>query len=190
MIGTARLALLLLLALAAGDAAALRCDGRLVQAGDHAVQVRARCGEPFWIDAFSELLVLGEDGPLEQRIERPVEAWYYNFGPSRLLRRLLLVDDRVVREETLGYGVARIGGDCRLDALPAGTPAGVIYARCGAPTSRRDRYAEVVRRDGSGAARRRLLRHEDWIYDVGANRDLRLVRIVDGRLQGIERLDR
>jgi hypothetical protein len=174
-----------------GDALALRCDGRVVDRGDHAIQVRERCGEPYWVDGYSEFLIAGEDGPLEQRIERTVEAWYYNFGPSKLLRKLVFVDDRLVREETLGYGYATIGTDCRLDTLPAGTPSGVIVARCGSPASRRERYGDVTRRDdASGIARRRVVRQEDWVYDVGRSRDLRLLRILDGRLQGIERLDR
>jgi hypothetical protein len=183
------LAALLLLG-AASQAHALRCDGRLVEPGDHAIQVRERCGEPFWIDAYTEVLISGEYGPLERRVERPVEAWYYNFGPNRLLRRLLLVDDRLVRDDSLGYGYATLGSDCRLDALPVGTPAGVIVARCGEPASRRERWREVTRRDGAGNARRRYLRDEDWVFDVGADRDLRLLRLVDGALQSVERLDR
>lgn len=179
-----------LLMCAATQAQALRCDGRVVGPGDHAIQVRERCGEPFWIDAYTEVLIAGEFGPLEQRRERPVEAWYYNFGPNRLMRRLLLVDDRLLREDSLGYGYTTLGTDCRLDALPVGTAAGVIVARCGEPGSRRERWREVTRRDGAGNARRRYLRDEDWVYDTGANRDLRLLRLVDGTLQAVERLDR
>lgn len=175
---------------AAAPAHALRCDGRLVERGDHSFQVRERCGEPFWIDAYTEVFIVGEHGPLEQRAERAVEAWYYNFGSNRLLRRLLLVDDRVVREDSLGYGVATLGAECRIDSLPAGTPAGVVVARCGAPLSRSERWREVTRRDGAGNARRRFIRDEDWIYDVGANRDRRLLRLVDGVVQGVERLER
>lgn len=185
-----RALLALALLACATPAAALRCDGRLVERGDHAIQIAERCGAPFWIDAYTEVFVAGEFGPLEQRAERAVEAWYYNFGPNRLLRRLLLVDDRLVREDSLGYGVATLGADCRIDALPAGTPAGVLVARCGEPLSRRERWREVTRRDGAGNARRRFIRDEDWLYDVGTNRDRRLLRLVDGVVQGVERLER
>jgi hypothetical protein len=184
------LAMLVLLLGACAPALALRCDGRVVDLGDHAIQITERCGAPFWVDGYTEVLVRGEFGPLEQRFERPVEAWYYNFGPNRLLRRLLLVDDRLVREDSLGYGVATIGADCRIDALPAGTPAGIIVARCGEPASRRERWREIVRRDAAGNARRRFIRDEDWVYDLDANRDLRLLRLVDGVVQSVERLDR
>jgi hypothetical protein len=59
-----RFALAALLLLAAAEARALRGDDRVVDIGDHAIQVRERCGEPFWIDADAELLVQGEHGPL------------------------------------------------------------------------------------------------------------------------------
>ena len=68
-----RLALLAAL-LAAAPAQALRCDGRLVGTGDHAVQVERRCGEPYWIESYSEWLVVGENQALERRIERQLEA--------------------------------------------------------------------------------------------------------------------
>jgi hypothetical protein len=173
-----------------GTAQALRCEGRVVDRGDHAIQVRERCGEPYWIDGYSEFLITGQRGPLEQRVERQVEAWYYNFGPNKLLRRLLFVDDRLVREDSLGYGYTELGRDCRLDALPIGTPAGVIVARCGEPGSRRERYADLTQRDDSGIARQRVVRREEWVYDLERDRDLRLLRLLDGRLQGVERLDR
>jgi hypothetical protein len=185
-----RAVLCLALLLASGGAHALRCDGRLVGRGDHAIQVRERCGEPYWTDGYSEFLIAGEGGPLEQRTERTIEAWYYNFGANRLLRKLVFIDDRLVREETLGYGYATLGSDCRLDALPIGTPAGVIVARCGLPASRSQRYGDLTRRDEHGIARRRVVRREEWVYDIGRDRDLRLLRILDGRLQGIERLNR
>ena len=88
-----RLALLAAL-LAAAPAQGLRCDGRLVGTGDHAVQVERRCGEPYWIERYSECLVVGENQALERRIERQLDAWYYHFGPDRLLHRLLFIDGR------------------------------------------------------------------------------------------------
>lgn len=181
--------ILLALASAATPAHALRCAGRLVDQGDHAVQVARRCGEPYWVEAYTEWLVLGEDSALEQQIERPVEAWYYNFGPERLMRRLIFRDDRLVREDTLGYGF-RGDGACKLDTLMRGMSTGEVIARCGEPETNTLRYRQVVARDGVGNARRRLVRHEEWTYDPGRGRDLRLLIFDDGTLDAIERLDR
>lgn len=181
--------LLLLLAFAT-PAQALRCNGRLVGNGDHALQVRERCGEPYWVDQYSDWLILGERGPQEQRVERRVEVWFYNFGSNRFLQRLVFRDDRLQHEEHLGYGFDRAPQRCKLDALPRGLSNGEIIARCGQPMSRNERYADLTERDGQGNARLRVLRREEWIYDAGASRDYRLLLLIDGRLSEVERLDR
>lgn len=185
-----RLLFLLLILCAATPAHAMRCNGRLVQIGDHASQARQRCGEPYWIDRYSDWLILGEYGPLEQRVERNVEVWYYNFGSNRFLQRLVFRDDRLQHEENLGYGFGKTRRDCKPMLLPPGTSNGEIIARCGAPQSRRERYGDVTERDGNGNARTRVTRHEDWIYDTDSSRDYYLLLIVDGALSKTERLQR
>ena len=181
---------LLLLAAAAEPAQALRCNGRLVDLGDHAVQVERRCGEPYWIETYSEWLVAGEDRALEQRVERQLEAWYYNFGADRLLHRLLFVDGRLVRDDTLGYGVARIGSRCNYDLLDRGVSIGEVVARCGLPASQNRRYGQVTQRDANGLAREREIRRDEWVYDPGGNRRLELFVFIDGRLTDRDQLDR
>jgi hypothetical protein len=188
MRGVLQLIVVLLLA-AAGPAQALRCSGRIVSDGDHAFQVRQRCGEPYWIEDYSEVLIAGEDGPLEQRIERRIEAWYYNFGSDKLLRRLVFRDQRLVREDTLGYGYARLGAACDLDTLPAAATTGEVVARCGLPEDRDVRYGDVTGRDGSDHAIRRAVRVEEWIYARDARRPY-LLRFVDGALEWVDRLER
>jgi hypothetical protein len=183
--------LLLLLALACSDTAfALRCEGRVVSPGDHAFQVRERCGQPFWTERYVEVLIAGERGPLERRVEREIEAWYYNFGPNQLMRRLSFVDRRLVREDSLGYGYRRLGEHCDLDALLPGMSDGEIVARCGEPASRERRYADRTVRDEFGNARLRVIRHEEWIYVPEGARAARLLTLSDGSLIQVERLRR
>lgn len=175
--------------LAPRPAAALRCDDRVVTTGDHAFEVRARCGEPYWVEDFSRMLVAGEDSALERRVEQRLEAWYYNFGPNQLMRRLVFQDNRLVREETLSYGYRALGRDCDFGALMRGTSTGEVVARCGLPQDRDSRYAELVVRDRAGLAQRRLVRLDEWLYPAG-QRDPYLLRFNDGVLETIERIDR
>jgi Protein of unknown function (DUF2845) len=171
-------------------AQALRCDGRVIDEGDHAIRVRERCGDPYWVDVYSEWLIAGEYSPLEQRVERRLEAWYYNFGPKKLLRRMLFRDSRLIREDTLGYGVSRIGDRCDVDSIPQGTTTGEVVARCGEPASHESRYGDITQRDDVGNARLVVVRREEWVYDVGRSRDLRLLVFSDGILSKVERLER
>jgi hypothetical protein len=90
----------------------LRCGSRLVNIGDGKDKVRTLCGEPSDV-AFAGTMgrraYPGYDsydysyiGPAW--IELPVEIWTYNFGSSKLLRKLRFVGDELVEVRTDGYG--------------------------------------------------------------------------------------
>lgn len=183
----AKAALALVLALGFGDAEALRCNGRVVSEGDHRFEVEERCGEPYWVERYSEYIVVGEFAPVQQTVERRIEAMYYNFGPNQLMRRLVFVDNRLQREQTLGYGYRALGRDCDLDALVPGLSTGEVVARCGLPAADDQRYFERVIRDGAGNARERVIRQDEWMYRK-PQRAPRLLTFVDGHLETVERL--
>jgi hypothetical protein len=91
--------------------AALRCGSKIVTEGDTSAEVAAKCGEPvdviqmrsiyrrpvIWM--YGRPQFIGED-----YIEVPVEAWVYNFGPNKLMRRLRFEAGLLAKIETLGYG--------------------------------------------------------------------------------------
>lgn len=181
-----RLALLCLLLLLAAPAYALRCGTRVVTDGDRDFAVRERCGEPFYVDQFASVSVRGANGPLETQTEDIYDVWYYNFGPRRLMVRLLFLNGRLEQEETLGYGVTALGESCNLDALPTGTSAGEVVAYCGEPAGRRNQRRASVRRDNFGNERYTPVRVEEWTYDLGGSRLLRVVTFHNGRLQSID----
>lgn len=175
-----------LLALAAPDAHALRCGNLLVNTGDPDYQVRARCGEPFWTDGYSVIEVVDAQGPFERQHSVPFDVWYYNFGPREFMHRLVFRDGRLLRDEVLGYGVAAIGADCDPAALRADLSAGEVIARCGEPATRRSSTDTLVRRPAPGVESWRDHRREEWVYDLGDRRFVRIVRLRDGRVTGIE----
>jgi len=165
---------------------ALRCDSRVVDRGDRDFEVRERCGEPFWIEQFYAFDVQGADGPYERQVETVYDAWYFNFGPRRLMVRLLFRDGVLEREETLGYGVSAIGEGCNPDALTLGTPSGEIVARCGRPSSQRSWNEQIVRRDGRGNEVWRPVRREEWVYAGNRQRLARFLQLRNGRLESVE----
>jgi hypothetical protein len=101
-------------ALVPGLAAAedsMRCGNRLVSEGDPKGKVISLCGEPSAISLESVIsgpsfVRYGYDysfiGPAWREV--PVEIWTYNFGSSRLLRRLRFIGDELVDIRTSGYG--------------------------------------------------------------------------------------
>ncbi|MEO5624775.1 MAG: DUF2845 domain-containing protein [Dokdonella sp.] len=166
----------------------MRCGNRLATEGDQDFQVRDRCGDPFWTDRYTNVEVIGAHGPIEAQREVQFDIWYYNFGPRQLMRRLLFRDGRLLREDTLGYGVDAIGEDC--NRILGDLSAGELIARCGEPVSRRSQTDTLVRRPARGIELWHDQRREDWIYDIGDSEFVRIVRLVDGRVTGIDRVRR
>ncbi|HET6545438.1 MAG TPA: DUF2845 domain-containing protein [Rhodanobacteraceae bacterium] len=178
------------LILASPAAFALRCGNSVINQGLQDFQVRERCGAPFWADDYYAIEVLGVDGPIERQREIQYDVWYYNFGPRELMRRLVFRDGVLMREDTLGYGVRALGADCAANRDYTGLTAGELVARCGEPAARRRHLDTIVRRPSRGVARYRDQRREDWIYDFGDNRLVRVMRLVDDRVIGMDTLKR
>jgi hypothetical protein len=108
-----RLVLVLALGLLASapSMAALRCGTKLVSEGDTRSEVAVKCGEPTEIVAqksvFRRPVIWTNGRPYfigEDFIEIQVEAWIYNLGPNKLMRRLRFEGGVLTEIETLGYG--------------------------------------------------------------------------------------
>jgi hypothetical protein len=179
--------LALLFAAPAAAALPLRCGSRVVGDGLEDFQVRARCGEPFWSENYYAVDVIGADGPVERQREVQYDVWYYNFGPRALMRRLVFRDGVLVREDALGYGVDALGEDCNPNRDYTGLSVGELVARCGEPAARRRHLDTRVQRPARGLARYRDQRREDWVYDFGDDRHVRVMHLVDGRVIGVDR---
>ncbi|MEJ2140724.1 MAG: DUF2845 domain-containing protein [Gammaproteobacteria bacterium] len=116
-IATGLLAAILLLA--ADPALAFRCGTKLVRDGMHEQQVIAACGEPtsvrhlgHTIRAYDYRFRLRNPGHIYYRTpgvghfatEVIVTEFIYNFGPRKLMRRLIFEGNVLVEIESIGYG--------------------------------------------------------------------------------------
>jgi hypothetical protein len=105
-------ALLLALLQTAGNAHAdgFSCGQRVVTEGMPLAEVRAVCGEPAQVTTKPILrrpVVWYHGRPYhvgDGFVEVVVETWIYNFGPTRLMRKLRFEDGVLQDVETLGYG--------------------------------------------------------------------------------------
>ena len=151
---------------------AMRCGTRVVQHGDEAAEVRARCGVPFFVDRYQVVTFGDRSTPPDNRFPVMYEAWYYNFGPSQMLVQLLFSHGTLERERTLGYGFSGKPGPCNLDTIGDGMSSGELYARCGAPAQRH-------------GSRGYLPDYEEWLYHGNGGR-ARVVRLLNGRVQDVK----
>ncbi len=105
--------------LLASDALALRCGNKLVRDGMHEAEVLAICGEPATRRDIGRTyrnpdLYVREAGRLypANRVVIPgfvstevvVTEYVYNFGPRKLMRRLIFEGGVLVSIESLSYG--------------------------------------------------------------------------------------
>ncbi len=104
----------------AEPAAAFRCGSNLIKDGMHEAQVVAKCGQPTTVRDLGVALrgydyVYGRYlGPGWTGYTRPgysgfvqevvITEYVYNFGPRKLMRRLLFEGGVLVTIETIGYG--------------------------------------------------------------------------------------
>ena len=110
---------LLVALLLAEPAAAFRCGSKLVKDGMHEAQVVAVCGEPTTRRNLG-VAVRGYDFRYRRQVapgwsesrdtgygyaqEVVVTEYVYNFGPRKLMRRLLFEGGVLVTIESIGYG--------------------------------------------------------------------------------------
>jgi hypothetical protein len=104
-------AVLLGLLIASPAFATMRCGTKLVDDGASRSEVAAKCGEPEEVvtmrSVFRRPVIWTSGRPYfigEDFIEIPVESWIYNFGPNKLMRRVIFEGGFVTEIETLGYG--------------------------------------------------------------------------------------
>lgn len=115
------LVVVLLLLFVSNPAHAFRCKSKLVKDGMHEQQVIAVCGEPTTrrilgsaIRSYNYGYRRNHGGGLSSRRAYPgvgalaqevyITEYVYNFGPRKLMRRLIFEGGVLVTIETIGYG--------------------------------------------------------------------------------------
>lgn len=187
MRGIVLLALMAATGIARGSEA-LSCGNELLFRDAYQAEVAAQCGDPFWVNQWVESHVLGPDGPIEIAESVRVTEWYFHRGPNRLMRRVTFHNGRLVRTETLGYGVSGEPGrgPCEPRELSGGLSMGELVARCGPPDFRESWYGRRSARFGSVSEHHELVRFETWGYDFGPNKFTRYVTFENGRITNVE----
>ncbi|WIG54386.1 MAG: hypothetical protein OJF61_000172 [Rhodanobacteraceae bacterium] len=182
---------------------ALRCGTHIVKQGDLAPQVREECGDPFYVGHYVGPPGAGVETPADVPVAAvTTEAWYYNFGPQRLMVRLEFSGGVLAREQTLGYGFVGSGGPCDFKGVTIGMSVadliargpcdfkGVtigmsvadLIARCGlAPSRSRNPLAYSAYQGAQAPAW-----GETWIYPADGSRAAREIRLQEGRVTDVE----
>lgn len=109
-------------------------------------------------------------------------AWYYNFGPQKLMVRLEFSGGVLAREQTLGYGSTGRGGPCDTNIITVGMSVADLIARCGFPaTLGRNPLATAAAMGAQAPAW-----GETWFYPGDGSRAAREVQLQDGQVVGVK----
>jgi hypothetical protein len=163
---------------------AIECQGRHHNRDALALEITRDCGQPFWRQQQQLELPVQRDGDQTLYQTRWLESRYYNFGPSRLMRRLDFVEGVLVRELTMGYGIDQdqIGQRCEPGLLREGMSQAEVYLRCGKPGGVETRYGRNrVTRQGEDIFLGSV-EYSTWIVSFGRGRMDRILSFENGAL--------
>jgi len=166
----------------------MRCGTRLVTTNDTKSEVLIRCGTPDWRDRWTEKLIEDFAGLHERRISMERERWIYNFGPQKFLRFLVFENGRLKTISTGSHGYrkgSRLPAHCDTDILGTGLSQYEVLQRCGEPFFRDSRIEEVFSGISGGSRRLVERRIDEWTYNLGPTRFMRILTFKNGRLEEI-----
>jgi hypothetical protein len=171
----------------------LRCGNRLVSVGDNKAEVLIKCGSPAWKDDWTDQIITNPNSVDASRLSIDRERWVYNFGHNSFLRFLLFENGRLVNIATGGYGYDGGHPSARLcdgAEMQTGISQYEILQRCGEPAFKDSRQEEQLTSVDKNTNRLTIKRIDEWTYNFGPNKFLRILKFENGRLVDVETGDR
>ncbi|MBI5747251.1 MAG: DUF2845 domain-containing protein [Nitrospirae bacterium] len=172
----------------AGNSFAFDCNNQIVSIGDTKVEVRAKCGEPASKEVFNEEIITKIEPNTRHRVLATVEEWTYHLGPHQFIRILTFRSGRLVKIETGGYGFIPDNNQdfgCERSIASTGDTKMEVRMKCGEPTSIDIVGEELLDERTTDDRRLVSVTIEEWTYNLGPNRFIRIFRFRNGRLAEI-----
>jgi hypothetical protein len=171
----------------------LRCGNRLVSVGDNKAEVLIKCGSPAWKDDWTDQIITNPNSVDASRLSIDRERWVYDFGHNSFLRFLLFENGRLVNIATGDYGYdaghpsARL---CDSAEIQTGISQYEILQRCGEPAFKDSRQEGQLISVDKNTNRLTTKHIDEWTYNFGPNKFLRILKFENGRLVNVETGDR
>jgi hypothetical protein len=174
---------------AQAQADSISCDRGIVSSGDSAVDLLLKCGEPEWKDTRTEELDEWFGGDARRRTYVTVEDWSYNFGPTQFMRIVTLRNSVVVSVRTGSYGAPKdreaAAPGCGDRIISTGDTKADVLIKCGEPFNKTSRQEEFKDRVDGISGRSVFVTVEEWTYNFGPQRFLRIITFRNGTVVDI-----
>jgi hypothetical protein len=169
-------------------AAAFSCAGGIISTGDRSIDVLAKCGPPDSKESHQEELSEDIDRDTRQKVFITVEEWTYNFGPTQFMRIVVLKNGVVANVRLGNYGYPEqtepVQRECSEQIVSIGDSKTDVLAKCGEP-SLKDSHVEEFREKADGTERKVFVTVEEWTYNLGPTRFIRILTFRNSKLADI-----
>ncbi len=174
---------------ALGQAASLSCKGGIISTGDRSLDVLAKCGPPDSKESHDEEVSEKLDETAKQKVFITVEEWTYNFGPTQLMRIIVLKNGVVADIRTGNYGYTKPAEtaprECSEQIISIGDSKTDVLAKCGAPALKNS-HVEEFKEKTDDTERSVFVTVEEWTYNLGPNRLTRILTFRNSKLTDIK----
>jgi hypothetical protein len=171
-------------------AATLDCEGGIISAGDSRMDLLMKCGEPDGKESHDEELVDRPDLGTRRKLFIAVEEWTYNFGPAKFMRIVTLKNGTVSNIHSGKYGYSKDTKpeqrECGEQIVTIGDSKSEVIAKCGEPAGKDFQQEELKKKLDSGQERSVFVTIEEWTYNLGPNRFVRILIFRNGKLTEIK----
>jgi hypothetical protein len=170
--------------------ATLDCEGGIISTGDTRVDLLGKCGEPDSKEFHEEEISERLDQGVRRKLFVMVEDWTYNFGPNQLQRIVTLKNGTVAHIRTGNYGFSKNTkpdqSECSEQLVSRGDSKSDVLAKCGEPSWKDMHEESFGEKLEAGIERRQFVKVEEWTYNLGPHRFVRIFTFRNGRLVDIK----
>ena len=172
-----------------GDAFGFTCNNKIVSIGDTKAEVAMKCGEPVWRDAREEELTEKVDDKTRLRTSVTIDEWTYNFGPNAFVRILTFSNGKLTEIREGGYGFIdpkEPTSHCAEKKYDLSETKGEVRMHCGEPSWKEERKEELIETLDKDTKRKVTITTEEWTYNFGPNKFMRIFIFRNGKLREIK----
>lgn len=169
---------------------AVRCDGGVVTVGDSQYEVLAKCGDPAFreVRQVEKVRRITPDEVVRWTVD--ITEWVYDFGPTRFIQVLVFEHDTLRHIRQGSYGKrGPVDGQVSLPEsrkVQRGDTKYEVLVKLGQPVHEARREVEQARRLSGSEVFVEKIVVDEWTFDLGPNRFIRMVRFHNGRVVEIE----
>jgi hypothetical protein len=169
---------------------ALDCTGGIISVGDSRFDLVKKCGEPDFKDSHDEEFFEHYGRGVGRKVIITVEEWTYNFGPSQFMRIVILKNGKVadIREGSYGYrkDAKPDQRECGGRIIVIGDSKSDVLMKCGEPAMKDTHQEEFRERVDTGLGQTVYVAVEEWTYNFGPNRFVRIFTFRNGKVSDIK----